>query len=101
MIAPASQLTADYSYISATANCARFSYYAFERNLAPIGPPPLALHMGTALHVGLDWLYTHDWDIEGAIAAALVAWGDYELPATHKHAYATRGHLEKIGRAHV
>lgn len=90
-------LIADYSYVSAVANCPRYGYYAFERGLtSPY--PSLALHLGSAIHIGLDWLYTHDWDIEGAIAAALTAWGDFSVPETNKHSYATHGHLECILR---
>lgn len=90
---------ADYSYLSAIANCGRYAYYAFERGLVPRDTAPsVALHLGRAIHVAIDWLYTNDWDVDGAVAAALDTWGDFALPPTHKHAYATRGHLEVIVR---
>jgi hypothetical protein len=95
--APASDGIADYSYVSAVANCPRYAYYAFELGLQWQGTS-LALHLGSTLHAALEVLALTDWDVEAAITAARDRWGDFELPATHKHAYCTFGHVECIIR---
>lgn len=100
MIAPARPLVADYSFISQVAECPRKAYYAYERGLQS-DEKSIALHLGSVLHIGVDWLHTHDWDIDGALTACADAWGDFTLPPTHKHAYATLGHVEVILRNYI
>lgn len=94
---PVTERIADYSYCSDVASCERYAYYKYERSLVS-GEQSLALTMGKALHIAIDHLYTHAWDVEGAISAALVSWGDFALPVTHRLGYATKGHLETIIR---
>jgi hypothetical protein len=88
-------LIADYSYISALAHCGRFAYYRHERGLTN-GDQSVYLVAGSALHAGIDHLYTQNWDIEGALDALRASWGDYVTPATIRANWLTLGHCEII-----
>lgn len=88
----------DYSYISTISQCGRLAYYKYELGLTAHADQSPYLLMGKALHAGLDWLYTHDWDVEGACAVAAEKWGNYRIPETHKAKHLTAGHAQIILR---
>lgn len=56
----------DYTMMSTYHVCPRKYHFRFVRNLVRTSPP-LALEFGRCIHAALDFLYTHNWDVDGAV----------------------------------
>lgn len=88
----------DYSALSLLAECPRKYELKIVRGLTPFTDESPYLRAGSAIHAGIDALYTLGWDPDVAADAVRAVWGDYVTPPTHRAAHLTAGFCEIVVR---
>lgn len=91
------QREASYSYLATLNECRRKFYYRYELGLADPDIPVLPF-VGGVGHIGMKALIDSGGDLDVVAAAVEDAWGDFRVPAGHKHSHLSPGFITEVLR---